>query len=173
MINLFCLFLYSETVLTQEEHDKEVENPSSPPRPPRPSYLSGNGRESNGFVEDDDEDDTEVIISNHPSYCFDQDSNTTEKDAAPLPASCWYGRISKHKKLEYKLRKKIEEKEIVRLNRQKRFAVGVGVYTYDPRISPLPDKKPPPPRKRKHRIRMYGTVVKQSEYYPQFWLCKF
>ena len=35
----------------------------------------------------------------------------------------------------------IDAKEAMRLNRQRQFAVGVGVYTYDPRISPLPDKK--------------------------------
>ena len=124
-------------VLTQEEHDREISHPSSVPDPPRPSYLSPSGRETNNKVEDHDKDDIDSILSRQPNNSFDEESNLVESDLAPLPASRWYSRISKHKKVQFNLKKKLNEYEAQRLNRQSQFAVGVGVYTYDPRIAPL------------------------------------
>ena len=52
------------------------------------------------------------------------------------------------------------------------FRVGIQVSTTDARIAPLSEKAPPGKSKRV-RLPLHGTVVKQSEYYPRFWLVNF
>ena len=62
--------------------------------------------------------------------------------------------------------------EQARTNRYSGFGVDSQVWTIHPDIAPLSEEVPPG-KHRRVRIPLFGTIVKQSEHYPRFWLVNF
>ena len=62
--------------------------------------------------------------------------------------------------------------EVVRTNCHSKFKVGSQVYTTNAKISPLSERAPPGKTKKIY-LPLFGTIAKQSKYYPCFWLVNF
>ena len=160
------LVFSSVHVMTVLQHDTEASNPSGL-LPPRPHFLCPDGKETNSFVDRSDGTskkfiDMDVLV----------DSDVSDDDAAPLPAVVWHKRRSKRLALKYTLDLAIKVKEARRINRQTLFSIGTRLYTINKDIAPLEDEIQEGCTRRK-RIPTYGTVVKQSPFFPQFWLVRF
>ena len=153
-------------VMTVLQHNTEARNPSGL-LPPRPHFLCPDGKETNSFVERSDDTslkftETDVLV----------DSDVSDNDAAPLPAVVWHKRRSRRLALKYTLDLAVKAKEARRTNRQTLFSIGTRLYSIHKDIAPLEDQIQPGYARCK-RIPTYGAVVKQSEFFPQFWLVRY
>ena len=137
-------------IISQSQHDAEVNNPSVPvPKPPR-SYLQVL---KDSINQEDNVDITSVA------------SNSRSNEG-------WQDRISAAEAESNRQRTEWERKEQVMLELSSKFHVGAHVYTTNPAVASLPKRKRSK-GKRRRRMKVYGKVVKQSQYQPRFWLVKF
>ena len=153
----------SVNVLTQEVHDSEAKTPSDDnrikPCPVLPGFVPGSSPSANA--------DTNIEAKQS-----NPNTPTPRRSSRSKSKNKWFKRRSEDDVLVTQYRNRMSFLTAQRLNRQVSFNEGGQVVTKHPSIAPLSDK-PPPGKKNKVRLPTYGTVIKQSEYYPAFWLVKF
>ena len=146
--------IFSQTnVLTEEVHDLKAVNPSLENCIQSCRFIPGRipGSTVAGAGVDADEESTDST------------------DAKPA----WKKRRTRNDVIALQYRHKLKIMEAVRLNRQLTFKEGTNVFTIDPCISQEMEDHVRPGRKYKSRKPLYGKVVKQSPFFPRFWLVHF
>ena len=137
-------------IMSEEEHDCEVQNPSESNRL-RPSVLFPGTIAGSSSIRNESTTNQSESVSSHAK---------------------WHKRRKWDDVNALKYRLKMKHMEAVRLNRQTTFTVGGQVVTSDPRIAPLEDVIRPG-KKEKLPAPTHGKIIKQSDYFPNFWLVEF
>ena len=152
----------NHVVITQDEHDKG-----------RPSKASRRGKKRTGSARRSRK--VQITQEDHDSSCSDQDESpsTSSKSQSSLSNKPkWNKRRKRDDVLATQLRVKVAKMKQNRTNRLSAFGVDCQVWTIHPDIAPL-SKEVPPGKARRVRVPLFGTIVKQSEHYPRFWLVNF
>ena len=148
------LFLETD-VMTVEVHDREGNKPSEGNRL-RPSVLLPGTIA--GAMSSKSKDDTT------------KDDDSSESSTSSTPK--WKKRRTRNDVVALQYREKLKKMEAVRLNRQTTFSEGGLVSTIHPQIAPQENFIRPGKKYRK-RIPTFGKIIKQSEFFPNFWLVDF
>lgn len=138
--------------MVEEVHDREVLNPSYHNRIHSCKFIPGRIAGSTEIPDTDPNSDSAASDNTKP---------------------VWKKRRTRNDVLALQYRNKLKLMEAARLNRQLTFTPGANVSTDDPRIADEMEEELRPGRKYKARKTLYGKVIKQSPYFPRFWLVKF
>ena len=141
IVSMSSIFGNTE-IISVKEHDNECRNPTEFVRPAMPTYLSSCKRISNS-----DKESSNAVIKDKV-----QSSNNT---------NMWLSKITKRKIDSDRAMTKRMKLQTAILEAEIKVKVGMYVFTRHKLISPLSKNVK---KKRRSRSRIYGTIVKRSEF---------